>query len=690
MAYATKYRIDFSNQLSEDYYVFLNLKDYVGDVQFITGTAAVLTIKSINDDDDRFSPILSKECAINMYISEKQNISIDNFLAIEDDQWNVLVYRDLNQPPIFNGFVVVEDSSQPFHDQPYSLSIRASDGLALLKGVELQTIQGNDFEGLNNITDYLGAILYYLNPAINFRVYYDIFHVEMNAAVSPLEQVQVNAGTFDKDETTFEDCYTVLEKICTDFQCRIFYENGCWHIVSLWQYRKTSGFNWMEYSTNLGYVHLENFNNNDYQVAKIGKDGELIYLVQKDAFRYPKLATKSVKKQFDYIIPRELVKNQQFNIGAIIPGLSGNFLDTSVSPSQTVYYDGYTIPGWTQQRAVASVGPAIVNPAYIKRERDVYDYEKDRYVVLPTQTSAPTTIFLLSSEFDIGQSDRINISIDSKIKNHYGGNQTSLVFAVLLRGDDGKFYTLDDNSVNDDGVQFPGKWYQAGSNFSTGIRVIQEYIPPEARKDEWRSTSVNSGSAPVSGKIQIVLYEQSGDAYPNETWYKNLRIEYKPYIKGGYAAVKGDYNIYSQELKLNRVVNEPVNISDSPKKIIKGSLFVNNNLASPQWKRPDDSKPYRFSQVMALTKYNFVFRQFQKIEGSIKGLSLLDTSGNNIPFGFLPQYSFTDLPGQLNTRYILTSMDVNYVSGIWRGVLVEVQINSSETFSKYDFQYLFE
>src|ERR1044072_6709382 len=100
MAYGTKYRIQFSNNLSEDYYIFLNLKGYVGDVTFITATAGGLVIKSLNNDDDRFSPILSKEAVISMYIGADQNISIKDFLADEDDEWQIIVHRELAIPPI--------------------------------------------------------------------------------------------------------------------------------------------------------------------------------------------------------------------------------------------------------------------------------------------------------------------------------------------------------------------------------------------------------------------------------------------------------------------------------------------------------------------------------------------------------------------------------------------------------------
>lgn len=679
MAYGTKYRIGFSNNLGEDYHILFNKKNYVGDAQVIIATASALTIKSINGDDDPFSPILSKECSISMFIPASQNVTIRDFMATEDDEFSVVVYRDMSEPPVFDGFLLVEDCNQPLLDRPFQLQIRASDGLPLLKTVPLAQSDGSKFIGLNNITDYIGHILYYVHPDIPFKVYYDIYHVEMNNTTSPLQQMQVDAKVFEKDEVSFEDCYTVLTKICNDLECRIFYENGSYHVVSIWQYRKDYGFNSSTYLLSAGVVNKVSDQDKEVLVARIGKT-ETIYAINKDAIIYSKVATKSVKKTFNYDIPKELVKNQTFAVGAVIPALAGSYTDTSVTPNQTIYYDGYVLNDWTQQRAVTSVGSPLTRPAYIRRERDVYNYERDRFVVLPTQSNAISTIFLLSSLFNIGASDKLNISIDHRQKTDYSGNQTVAVFAVLLRGDNGTFWVLDEDK----------KWYSAGTNFNTGLRFVQHFHASGDDKTDWVTTSVESNAAPVSGTVQIVLYEHSFNAYPNETWYKNLRIAYKPFIKGGYAPVRGDYNLFSQNLKINKTIEETVSISDSPKKIIKGAIFVNNQLASPEWRSVDLNVSYRFTQLMALIKYNFYHRQFQKIEGTLKGLSLFNSSGDNIPFGFLPQYSFVDIPNQPFTKYILTSCDINYVTGQWRGVFVEVQIYGSESFDSYDFTYLFE
>jgi hypothetical protein len=661
-----KYKLSFSNQIGEDYTVFLDYKNFTGSETVLTGTADALVIRSINNDDDRFSPILSKELVLSFHIPVTLAISIQSFLVIEDDECHVTVFRHLAQPPIFKGYLVVEDSSQPLHDRPYQITLRASDGLSLLKNTPLKRTDGSNFGGLNNLTDYIGHILYKVNPTVTTKVYFDIYHVDMDLAFSPLEQMQVDAKTFEKDETSFIDCYTVLEYILNSCVCRLFFENGYWHVVSLWQYRNITGFSWIQYYVANDIVVKGQAATSDVIVASVG-NGKLIRAIEKDAVIYYKVANKSVKRTFHYDLPKEIICNQFLLRGDKIPSLS------------TSTYDAFALNCWEHYRNGVLGNTPPVQTAYIKREFDAFNYEKDRYIVLPTESNNAFSAHLRSSTFYVDKNDKVTIGAEFRKKNQYSGTQTVIVYYVFLKGDNGQNYTLDDD----------GKWYLSNSSFSLNTRALQYSYDGSANdKITWNTKSVEGERIPVTGTIQLRFLEDSSAGFPNETWIKNIQITYEQWIKESYAPVLGDYNLYEQNLNINRTLEEDVQISDSPKKIIKGAIFLNNSLATPEWYRFGIAESLRFMQVMTRIKYNYTFKQFQKIEGSLKGLSLLYSS-QNIPFGFLPQYSFTDIPNNSALKYILTSMEVDYYTGHWRGVFVEVQ-NRLTLFDKYEFNYLFK
>lgn len=672
MAYGTKYRLSFSNHLGEDYYIFFNLKNYAGDFINILGTGSALQITSINNDDDRFSPIISKECKISLFITKDQDISILNFLTEEDDQWNVIIKRGLEEQPIFNGFLIVSDSSQPLQDKPYVLTLRASDGLPLLKNVPLSMADGENFIGLNSIVDYVGHILNYANADVDLKVYCNFRHASMTTVESPLAQLQVDAKTFEQDAATFENCYSVLEKICTDLQLRIFYENGFWHLVSIWQYHKDYGFNYFTYTLTSNVMTKVSEVSNEVLLAKVGKE-EVIYAINKDATIYYNLSKKLVKKTFNYDIRKELVCNQAITKGDPLPDLSGS------------NYYAYELNCWVHQLDATVPGPPDpTKTAYIKVEYDLFNYNKDKYIALPTETGNYRDANLLSTEFDVDAGDFVSVTMDTKAQFDYPtpSDPVTTAFFMFLRGNDGTKWYPAFVPPSSDLV-----WIENHDNFATKAGII--FTP--TNKTAWQSvTGAPVNAIPVDGKIQIVLTNHTRVTQPNESHFKNISIDYTPFIQGSARPLKGDTNTYSQSKKINKTIEETVYISDSPKKIIKGAIFVNDVLATPEWTVADRSDTYRFTQLMALMKYNFNFRQFQKIEGTLKGLSLFNQSQENTPFGFLPLYQFSDIPNQPNTRYILTSMDVNYVTGQWRGVLVEVQINSLETFDSYDFAYIFQ
>lgn len=672
MAYGTKYRLPFTNNLGEDYEVQLNLKDFVGDAIELIGSGTTMDMQSFGSDDDRFTPVNSKGFTIKTWIKQTQNIGIVDFLATEDDQWQVKIVRDPLQPPVFEGFLLVEDSSEPFLDRPYELVIRASDGLPLLKNVPLKRSDGTDFTGYNSFTDYIGHILYYINPDIHFRVYYDIYHVSMDINECSLEQAGVDARTFEKDKNEFLDCYAALGLLMNDLECSCYYENGFWHIVSRWQYAKDYGFNWTEYNMVANAVTKVSSIQNDFHDCPIGKNENMLFK-DKDATIYWKQHSRFVKLTFNYDVPQEVVCNQTLKEGTIIPGIGG------------VDWEARTIQCWEHMRWRSEFHP--VNVAYIRREFDIYNYEKNTFVRLPTEVSATGSAHLQSSPFYIGKDDKVDVSVDTRIENAYGGGQNSLVFYLLLYGEDGTFWTLDD-----DGTYAPGEGIWAESNFNWAInrRAIQYVYSAGANKADWVTVSSHSSPAPVSGYINIMLAEHSFNNFPNATHFRNLSIDYHIHIRNSYAPVRGDYNLYEQNLKINKTIDETVSISDSGKKIIKGTIVLfDNTAATPQWFRTGFAESLRFTQIMALIKYSFNYRQFSKVEGTVKGLSLIDSSDNNIPFGFLPQYSLADV-NQPTTRYILTSIsEINYLTGHWRGILVEVRLNEVASFDKYDFSYIF-
>ena len=300
--YGTKCILGFHNDLDELYEIYFDFLDYVGDITQLTGTDDVLTIRATGGDENKLEPILGTEALINIWVDEETPLSIADLIAQHDNDIRVTIYRDEDYSKhVYQGFIVVEDNSQPFMDKPYMLSVRALDGLGLLKGVDLVDADDLRFTGQLSVLSWIAQILAKTGQTLNLRTYFNFFESSMVQNVGALEQVYLSSITFaqgdafnvqsddpsvDINATTADDCYSALEKIVRCFRCRLFQEDGRWNLVSLYEYLNPNGFSYKEYSFGEAVDGIVPFTvvdaglNKDY-TATIGKD-EIIHPVNED------------------------------------------------------------------------------------------------------------------------------------------------------------------------------------------------------------------------------------------------------------------------------------------------------------------------------------------------------------------------------------------------------------------------
>lgn len=733
--YATKYILTFGNDLNERYDIYFDVLDYVGPITQLTGPDDVLTIRCTSGDENKMEPILGKEAIINIIVEEDTSISISDLVAQHDNDIRVSVYRDEDYTrPDFQGFVVVEDNSQPFLDPPYTLSVRALDGLGLLKGVDLVDANGLRFVGNYSILEWISQILYKTGQTLNIRAYFNFYESSFNTVLGPLEQTFLNAITFsqgdafnsqptdptiDVNATAADDCYTALEKIVRCLKCRLFQEDGRWNLVSLYEYLNPAGFTFKEYALGdpvsgivpVGTVDsgiLKNYS------ATIGKQ-QAIHPVTEDQMQYLKLAKKWIKLTYTYDQSQNKVCNQDFSEGdrnvtydAVI---NSSILDPSITPAIDLQTEGYDAYCWSHFNGT-TVGinsnpfPQIApdKNAYIRSVIDQLGYEKERYMVIEN-TSVPT--YIVSSEFLLDTSDALEITMTMRTKNGHSGIVGFLFAWVLLTGDDGTFWAL--NCAEGPGVADPeankATWLQTNSQFRNSASGFNGtpgcgYLGLNTgNPNAW--TGVSAGQykpaiTPVSGRVRILLVNSS--SYNDEMWYKGLSVTITPYLQGSYKALKGDYNYSASTNNIKQTEADDVEISDSPKRYFKGALLrANGDLCTPTWGRGGLPMPesYRFTQLMERIMYNHLYRMCEKIEGTWRGLVYVPADDNTVirPNGFLNSYMFEDSDTPTK-RFMLTSFEKSYGPGTWRGVFVETLKDNNDTGfilpDDFKFSYIFQ
>ena len=717
MSYGLQYILPLATRLNQFYEIYLSYLNYSGTTTILTSAVDSLTLRSTGGDENKFQPLLGTECLFNIKIDRNSPLSIDSFVATHDNDIMVSVYlnRDYSKV-VYQGFVVVEDNSQPFVDPPFAISIRALDGLGLLKNVDMVDANGLLFAGIMSIEDWIGNILYKTGSTLNLRVYFPFAPIGASDAGSSLKQTYLDASTWqtgpitttnDPSVDVFQseavDCYTALEAMVRCFRCRLFQEDGVWNLVSLYSYIDPNGMNYTESQGTLsGGLYTMNVIasgvNLNYD-APVGYN-QVIHPVKEDAVRYLKLATKWVKLNYNYDQSANKICNQSLNQGqpnAAYDGtISSSIQDPNIVPVVTLITKGYDAFCYTHLDYLSSLNPypsqAPAKKMYVRAVIDGLGYEMDRYLVLEQSTNNGT--YARSSKFKIDVSDLLSLTFDwrSELSSTPIG-QVKTAFAFLY-GTDGSHWAM----------LYPGPsnlpvWLPCDSNFQNSGNTPAIHATNVTATNTWNNVSlptdatvIATGKAPVSGDIEILFVLES-DYGGTEYWFKNINISIIPYLQGTYVALKGDYNYSSSNNTIKQTDTEDVQISDSPKRYFKGALVdQNGSLYNAGWHRKGVLEDFRFTQLMERIIYNNVYRQMQKIEGTFRGVTYTNPSLEVHPSGYLNRYYFTNHPVPTK-KFILTSFDNDLGEGYGRRVWVEILADQNDTGwaapDIYVFNYLF-
>ena len=733
MSYGTKFILPFTNDLNELYEIYFDVLNYSGTSTMLTGTDDVLTLRCTSGDENKLEALLGTEALINIWVDETQPITIVDLIAQHDNDIRVTIFKDEDYAtPIFQGFIVVEDNGQPFMDAPFALSVRALDGLGLLKGLDLGDLTGLRYVGTMSVVEWIMQILYKTDQTLNLRVYFNFFETSFNQSIGALEQTHLDSITFSSGDafnpspsdptidviaTSADDCYTALEKIVRCFRCRLFQENGVWNLVSLYEYLNRSGASYKEYafgSVSGGIVAVNSVGagtNLDYSAA-IGKD-EAIYPTQEDQVIYLKVATKWIKLTYTYDQSQNKLCNQDLSEAtrdaALDQTISSSIIDPSITPVVNLICQGWDAYCWNHFNGVYNSGTGAPNAfpqsspdhqAYIRVVIDTLGYEMQRFMVIEPST-APTYMES-TADFLIDAGDALKISMDLRTKNGHAGAPGYGFAYVLMTADDGTFWAL--NGIEGPGVSSPdanrATWVSVNSlfqnSFSNTPMVQYSGVSGEAA-NTWINVATGGykpAISTVSGRVRVYLLNAS--TYNDELWIKNISVEITPFLQGSFTALKGDYNYSSGNNNIKQTQSDDVEISDSPKRYFKGALLrPNGDLCLPAWARMGVSESFRFTQLMERAMFNHLCRMVQKIEGTFKGLVYVPVDDPTIvrPNGFLNRYKFSD--SDVPTKeFILTSFEKNYGTGESRGVFVETvnDVNADPFISPdtYQFSYIFQ
>lgn len=231
MAWATEYRLEFSDNHSVDWKVDIESDGFAGSITDLVGAGNPLVIEWENESDDFADPIRASRAYINIW--SQTNFSLAALYAAEDMAFRVSIYE--NETLYWQGYIVTQHYEEPYECPPYQVTIVACCGLELLKNYRYYDTTGSPYVYYDGrryqsqiILDILGKI-----GITTFKEFINIYEESMATTVtdSPLDQSKIDVDVFRTRNswTGFQNCMycdEVLKEILKIYNAAIIHKAG--------------------------------------------------------------------------------------------------------------------------------------------------------------------------------------------------------------------------------------------------------------------------------------------------------------------------------------------------------------------------------------------------------------------------------------------------------------------------------
>lgn len=535
-----------------------------------------ITIRVVDNDEDKFTPIRSKSAEIRIHTTP--NINIMTFGAGGDNQYKVQICINQTDNIIFEGWLSINDIRQDFQPDPNVLILTATDGLGFLKDLPLTDINGNEFSGMHKISAYIAGCL--AKTGLTKTLIVEMNVKESTQATNYLGHLYnttyLDARTFEASIGEFDDCFTVLEKILGEYS-ELSQQKNEWYIRAIdefdWQNSIQVRFNYDgTISSQLPEIAYDKMIGSDMTLYQLG-------FMNNDAQVSLQRPYKYVKHTYNFEPPSEMPCNNNFERGDFIANMPDETID-----GVTYTAKKYKMDCWDLLKgSPATFNQYPTGDYYIKKLFDQFGTEQSRYGVITWPTNPPEALVLKSSPIRVNSGDKFELSWDIAIKENLSiGSGNLIVASILLEGDNGTYYFLDDPAgVASSSLNFPATiggqcvWAQSNANWSVNYKLFTIYVDTNTiDNNQFRTISIGSvDKIPVSGNLYIIFHWGNDAAFASSTLHlSNVRFTYLALINGTYIKYTGQQYSVEQAGEYKATREKEVYLSDGPKLMFKGCL----------------------------------------------------------------------------------------------------------------------
>jgi hypothetical protein len=649
LAKALKYQIAFKTVDNKDVIVDFRIEGATGSVVQLEAGVRPVVFREYNTDEDIFKPIRAFLCEIQI-VTNVNGVTIDTFIANNDTDIQVIVhYNGYYSNSTWYGYILQDDIEEVWDDGNHYLIVRAAEGFGLLKNIPF-AVAGAEPIGKYTPLQFIENALSTLTSGVtaDYYVLNNLFHDSMvdTAGRHPLNQCYIDAKTFQQEATVYDDCYTVIEKICAAFGQSIFFDG------QMWLFRPEELYT--SYNNNLRVANVTSVNQFEiltrYDI-EIGVGREM-QPIMPEMLRTINRATKFDEVDFYYNGFDEMLQNETFARGA---------LTSSSATTKTYNVDSWTFRRGGLDSTTAGTGTFAA--------REIYNSSLgggllERYIFMDLATPANDYQFVKSQSVAVPSLGIIKFTTDIKWANTITNNSIPVAWVILQSGS--FYYCLNEE----------GEWILALSLFAASASYIRLDISSSSNVDmtTWNTIQVESNILPVAGNVTVYLGSQTFST-ANIVYYKNMEFEYLSSFESGQDIRKilGINSYFNKTSTINNSFKKEIFLDDHFSALHKGAIFQSDQttLTDADWYRyrfAGESYGFRRQNDTAHWEHNRFNRN--KIDVNMYGISW-DTGSGFEMMSFKNTYRFMD--DDVNKVYYPANIsEIDLVNNTWSGTLVEV------------------
>lgn len=635
--------MDFNSINGNFYQVQFRIEGAVSPTIELTAGARPVVLREYNTDEDIFKPIRAFLCEIQIQ-TNVNGVTLDTFTMSNDTDIEIIVWN--GSSTIFAGYVLQDDIEEVWDDGNHYLIVRAAEGFGLLKTIPF-AVAGAEAIGKYTPLQFIENALSTIRTGItaDYWLLNNLFHDSMvdTAGRHPLNQCYLDAKTFQQEGTVYDDCYTVIEKICSAFGMSMFFSAN-----QAWFFRPEELYT--SYNNNFRFANVTSVNQFEilarYDI-EIGV-GRQMQPIMPDMLRSLNRKTKFDEVDFYYDEFDEVLQNETFARGTLI---------TSGATSKE-----YSVNSWTFRRGLLDSTTAGTGNF---RAREIYASSLvggllERYIYLDLATPASSYQFAKSLSVAVEDLSFINITFDVKFNLNIPFDYTPIAWIVLESF--GTYYCLNEQ----------GQWISSLTLSGATSLFARMDISASSNVDEttWNTIQIESNVVPGPGNLTVYLGSQTYST-ANIVYYKNFDLQHISSYQPGDTLRKilGINSLYTKSQTINNSYKNEIYLNDHFSALQKGAIFQSDQttLTDADWYRyrfAGESFSFRRQNATAQWEHNRYNRN--KIDVNIYGIW-----GVSNFLSFKNTFRFMD--DDVNKIYYPANIsEVDLVNNTWTGTLVEV------------------